>query len=54
MQAAEEKTIIEVKPTESADVKSGSEVLRDMIYGQENDDGMTILFFAFRCWIKNV
>ena len=37
--------IIEVKPIGSSDMKSGSEGLRNMNYGQENDDGMTILFF---------
>ena len=34
----------EVLPIEGADMKSGSEGLRNMNYGQENYDGMTILF----------
>ena len=41
---AEEKIINEVKAIRSSDMKSGSEVLRNMNYGQENYDGMTILF----------
>ena len=40
IQAAEEETINEVKP----DMNSGSEVSQNMNYGQENYDGMTILF----------
>ena len=43
-QAAEEETINEVKPVGSSDMKSGSEVLQNMNYEQENYDGMTILF----------
>ena len=38
------ETIVEVKPIGNADMKSGSEVLRNMNYVQENYDGMTILF----------
>ena len=44
IQAAEEEMIHEAKPIGSSDMKSGSEVLRNMNYGQENYDGMTILF----------
>ena len=33
-----------MKPIGSSDMKSGSEVLRNMNYGQENYDGMVILF----------
>ena len=41
---AEEETINEVNPIEGADMESGSEGLRNMNYGQENYDGITILF----------
>ena len=44
IQAAEEKTINEVKPIGNPDKESGSEELRNMNCGQENYDGMTIIF----------
>ena len=45
IQAAEEEAINKEKPIGGADMKSGSEGLRNMNYRQENYDGMT--FFCF-------
>ena len=44
-QAAEEEMIDETKPFWSAEMKSGSEVLRNMNDGQGKYDGMTVLFW---------
>ena len=44
-QAAEEEVIEEMKPIGSAEMKIGSEVLRNMNNGQENYDGITISFW---------
>ena len=43
-QAAEEEAIEEIKPFWSAEMKSGSEVLRNRNDGQGNYDGMNISF----------
>ena len=43
-QADEEEVIEEMKPIGSAEMKIGSEVLRNMNNGQENYDGITISF----------
>ena len=42
---AEEETINEMNNFSSAEMKSGSEVLRNENDGQGNYDGMTVLFW---------
>ena len=48
-QAAEEETIHKIKHFRSAEMKNGSEVLRNKNDGQGNCDGMTVSF-----WHSNV
>ena len=43
-QAAEEETIHKIKHFRSAEMKNGSEVLRNKNDGQGNCDGMTVSF----------
>ena len=53
-QAAEEETNNEIKPIGGADMKSGSEALRNKNDGQGNYDGMTISFTFFLLFLFGI